>query len=277
MTVASDPAQRPTFTALVLAGQRTGEQNPVARFGGKSHKCVVELRGLPMISWVLRTLLASSWIRRVIVSVETPELLDGIPEIEQGRAAGRLRIVRSAGHLGQSVVEALRDAKDAYPVLVTTADNALLTPAMVDHFCTRMNLRQLDAAIALAPFDLVRAAHPGSKDRSSYRLLDGGYSNCNLFGLGSAKALIGVELFRGGGQFGKKPLRVFGAVGLWLGLRYLLRLISLNGIARGLSRRFGVPLGFVSMPFAEAPIDVDDVASYHRVERILAQRADNAH
>ncbi|MCC6203248.1 MAG: nucleotidyltransferase family protein [Gammaproteobacteria bacterium] len=263
----------PRFTALVLAGQRAGERNPVAAFGGTTHKCVIPLRGRPMIGWVLSALFESSWIDRVIISIEVPELLAGIPEILQQRAAGRLLVVPSAGHLGDSVVTALRDRGDAYPVLVTTADNALLTPAMIDHFCTQVTTRGIDAAVALAPFELVRAAHPGSKDRSSYRLRDGGYSNCNLFGLGSAQALAGVELFRGGGQFGKKPRRVLGAVGPWLGLRYLARLVTLRGLERGLSRRFGVHLGIVVMPFADAPIDVDDVASYHRVERILAQRA----
>jgi GTP:adenosylcobinamide-phosphate guanylyltransferase len=265
-------AKVPRFTALVLAGQRAGERNPVAEFGGTTHKCVVTLRGRPMIGWVLSALLESPWIRQVLVSIEAPELLAGIPEIDRPRAEGRLHLVRSAGHLGESVVAGLRDRDDAYPVLVTTADNALLTPAMLDHFCTQMSSRRIDAAVALAPFELVRAAHPGSKDRSSYRLRDGGYSNCNLFGLGAARALAGIELFRSGGQFGKKPRRVIGAVGPWLGLCYLARVITLRGLERGLSRRFGIELGIVEMPFAEAPIDVDDVASYRRVERILAAR-----
>lgn len=276
MTATHGSSKAPRFTALVLAGQRAGERNPVAAFGGTTHKCVVSLRGRPMINWVLGALLESPWIRQAIVSIETPELLAGIPEIVQRQSEGRLVLVRSAGHLGDSVVTALRGRDDAYPVLVTTADNALLTVAMIEHFCSQMLSRRIDAAVALAPFELVRAAHPGSKDRSSYRLRDGGFSNCNLFGLGSARALAGIELFRSGGQFGKKPRRVIGAVGPWLGLRYLARVITLRGLERGLSRRFGIELGVVEMPFAEAPIDVDDVASYRRVERILADR-ENTH
>ncbi|MEE4462085.1 MobA-like NTP transferase domain containing protein, partial [Azotobacter chroococcum] len=71
----------------------------------------------------------------------------------------------------------------------------------------------------------------------------------------------------------KRPWRVIaGALGPLATLRYLLGRLTLEQALAQLSRKLGVKIGAVVLPFAEAAIDVDSRADLDLVERILAQR-----
>jgi hypothetical protein len=58
-----------------------------------------------------------------------------------------------------------------------------------------------------------RGAHPEGQ-RNFYEFRDGGYANCNIYGLSSRKALAAAEFFPEAGQFQKNPGRVLRTVGL---------------------------------------------------------------
>ena len=69
----------------------------------------------------------------------------------------------------------------------------------------------------------------------------------------------------------KKPIRVIGLVGWGAMALYALGLLSLAGAVRRISRQTGVAAGVVTMPFAEAAIDVDSVADLELVRAIVAR------
>src|SRR3546814_8312603 len=85
----------------------------------------------------------------------------------------------------------------------------------------------------------ILAAHPDGQ-RRFYEMKGGGYSNCNLFWLGSEAALKATESFREGGQFAKHPSRIVKAFGILNLIRFRFGLTTLEGIFRHISRRFGV-------------------------------------
>ena len=58
--------------------------------------------------------------------------------------------------------------------------------------------------------------------------------------------------------------------------RYALGMLSLAQGVRKISRQTGIDAGVVTMPFAEAAIDVDSVADLDLVRAIVARSAETA-
>ena len=116
-------------TALVLAGKRDGATDPLARGAGVTHKCLVPVVGQPMLVHVIDALAASDRIGQIRVAIEEPAVLDQLPQLRGLIATGRLAPVAAQPNLVDSVLAAADGA--TFPLLITTADNVLLTPDSV--------------------------------------------------------------------------------------------------------------------------------------------------
>lgn len=267
----TERAAPPPMAALVLAASRRGRDDPVARLQQKSHKCLVEVDGMTMIERVVRALRDSGCIRRLLISVENEAVLRGVPACRQWLEDGSVEVVPSADNMAESVLRLAGDIDHLLPLMVTTADNALHTPAVIRDFATAFAAGDGDVAAAVTPEATVLAEYPDG-GFGFFRFRDGGYSFCNLYGIRSAKALDAARIFRSGGQFRKRPWRiltVFGALNLVL---YRLRLITLRGCFRRISRKLGLDIEAIVLPYAFGPIDVDDARTLEISERALAAR-----
>lgn len=257
------------FSALVLAGKRDGALDPLAANGNVSHKCLVKVGGKPMLIHPIETLAASPGAGRIYVSIDDPSVLNGIPLIDRLRGEGRLEIVQAHRNLVDSVLAAAKAA--GFPLLVTTADNVLLTPAAVAEIDAGGRKLSADAAVAFARRESVLEAHPDGQ-RRFYNFSCGAYSNCNLYWLGTDRALSAAEVFRSGGQFAKHPGRIIGAFGLINLLRFRFGIGTLEeGFAR-FSRRLGLTIKPVVIGDGQVAIDVDNERTKAVVEEVLARR-----
>jgi GTP:adenosylcobinamide-phosphate guanylyltransferase len=255
-----------------MAARRSAAEDPLDHRAKGGNKNFIDLCGKPMVCWVIESLLAAPAVADVVISVEDEALVDALDAFASARSTGRLRVVRSRTNIVDSLQVALAERRgDWRPVLVTSGDNPLLTPAMIEHFCQQMEVRQLQAAITMTPADLMRATYPQGQ-RRFYRFADGEYSNCNFYGIVAPEAMAAAEIFRGGGQFRKHAVRMIRAFGLTNVLLYRLGRLNLADFGVRLSRAFNVSLGFVSMPFAEACIDVDNERTYLIADEILQER-----
>ncbi|MCY4155290.1 MAG: nucleotidyltransferase family protein [Gammaproteobacteria bacterium] len=259
-------AAAPAYTVLLLAAQRRGDDRLSALTGAR-HKCLIDLHGRPMIAWVLDTLLAAPMVRQVLISIEDASVLAGVSEV----AAARVQVITSADNLYASVERALTGAPGNCPALITTADNPLLSVEMLTHFCSELERRQADAAATMTRAELMRAKYPEGQ-RRFYAFRDDEYSNCNLYALANARALHAAKIFQHGGQFRKKIIRTLRAFGLFNVILYKLRALTLNDLAERLSHSFGLRLTFITMPFPEAPIDVDNERTLKIARAIIGQR-----
>jgi hypothetical protein len=166
----------------------------------------------------------------------------------------------------------LQTLPSAAPVLVTTDDHALLTAEIIDYFLTEARHVGYDAAVALAPFAIVKAAYPGSK-RTVTQFKDNGYCGCNLFALLSPRARRVVPYWQRIERQRKKPFRVIGLIGWIAVIRYLAGRLTLADALERLSERLDMRVGAVIMPFADAAVDVDTPADLELVRAVLQQRA----
>lgn len=253
------------FCAVILAAQRAGTIDPLAEAAGLSHKCVVPIGGAPMITHVVRALVETPGIARLRIVVEE-DMHDPLGAMLVGLSPAP-EYVTAADNLADSVFAAAQGVPGA--IIVTTADNVLLSPAAVSRMAEAVR-HDADVAIAMATEQSVKAAHPDGQ-RRFYRFSDNAYSNCNLYAFAGHDALRAAESFRSGGQFAKKKSRLIGAVGLVnVALMALGRLSLADALAR-LGRRFGLRIVPVVLADGRHAIDVDNERTYRVASSLMEQ------
>lgn len=254
--------------ALVLAASR-GRDDPVARHGGRSHKALVKVGGVAMLVRVLRTLRQSADVGPITVCLEAGAPIAGAdPELD-ALIAGGISLIDAAATPSLSVLAALETLRP-FPLLITTGDHPLLTPAMIEHFCASAP-PDADAVVGVVRASLLQGRYPDAI-RTYYRFAGEGYSGCNLFLLQSPEAMRIIDFWVRLEQHRKRPWRLIARVGPLALLRFLLGRLSLDGAMRHLSSRVGATIRAVELPFPEAAIDVDKPADLTLAESILRQR-----
>jgi len=182
------------FDALVLAAGR-GPDDPMARAYRVTHKCVLDVSGTPMILRVLGALADAPSIGRIVISIEDPDVVTNAPGFKELAERTSIETVESADRASSSVAHALSSGLLDYPVLVTTADHALLTPEIVETFCAGSSEAKADVTAGLASADTILGAYPGSA-RTFLKFADGRFSGCNLFTFNTEAALKAITFWQ---------------------------------------------------------------------------------
>ncbi len=253
----------PRWNAIILAAGR-GPNDPMAKAYGVANKCAIEIAGKPMLSRVARALHDSGVVASTLVSIENRELATAI-------LGNGIATIASAASAPASVIAAVEQGALTYPILITTADHALLTPAMVRYFCQSTEQSGTGFTVGLATAETVLAAYPGTV-RTFFRLGKARYSACNLFALRDARGLKLLARWQYLEPVRKKPWRLVAAFGVEPLLRFLTGALDLEKALAIVSRQLGLQVTAVLMPFAEAAIDVDKPADKELAEEILKQR-----
>jgi len=267
----ADPAEgeppnaegEPQYDALVLAGQRPGE-DPFAGSVGVAHRALVPVEGEPMLYRVLRTLRAHPRIRSIRVSIDRPDLV----------STGDAAILASANSPSLSVLQALDTrprATASQPLLLTTADHALLDADILDAFLAGADASGADIAVGMVRESTLRAQFPESK-RTYLKFRGDGVSGANLFALRTPQARRAIEFWQQVEQHRKQPWKLVSAFGLGTLLLFALRQLSIEAGFTRASKVIGTRAAAVLLPFAHAAIDVDRPADLELVEKILAER-----
>ena len=218
-----------------------------------------------MLRRVVAALDSHPRIGEIIVSIEDEALL---PQA-LGDLAHRVRFTPSQASAAQSAAAAVREAGGFYPILLTTADHALLDEQMLDHFIAASTPGS-DLTVGLARAETILAAHPDAR-RTFLTFGADRVSGCNLYGLLSDKALRAIDLWQTVEANRKNPLAIVRAFGLHALIRYATRTINLDGAFELAGRRLGLTARPVLMPFANAAVDVDKPDDKELVEEILGR------
>lgn len=251
-------------SVLVLAGKRSGKLDAMAAVRGVSHKCVVPVAGVPLIEHVLGTIARTLPDAEIQVSIEDFSVIADVPTVASLHQAARLFPVPAQSNLVESISLAASSA--SFPLLITTADNAMLTADAIRAML--MSHMDADALVGMARKEQIMAAHPTGKNRY-YEFRDGGFSNCNLFLLRNAQAFKGAEAFRSGGQFLKTKGRLLKTFGVLSALMYRSGWFSIATMFDRISARLGVTIRPIILDDGRLAIDVDDEASLAAVEDML--------
>ena len=253
------------LTALILAGSR-GPGDPMAVATGVQHKALIPVGGTPMLLRVIAALAATPEVAKLVVCIEAPELVRALPGLNAACGGKPLELFSARGSPSRSVSAAL--AHYGTPLLVTTADHALLQAAWVSYFVQHQP-QDMDATVALARSTVVMAAAPDTQ-RTFLRFADGHFSGCNLFYFATPRAASLTALWVQVEALRKQPLKMLGLLGFGYALRYRLGWLKIGAaLARLGVLAGGVRTAVVELPFGQAAIDVDKMADLELAERLL--------
>jgi hypothetical protein len=143
---------------------------------------------------------------------------------------------------------------------------------MVDYFLQQSAASGCDVTVAVTPLSTILTMFPGTR-RTAIKLKGGPYCGSNMFTFMTQKSDILADFWRGVEQERKNPQKVIAKVlGITASLQYLLGTLTLERAFERISKKVGVKIGAVVMPFAEAAVDVDSINDHTLVEAILARR-----
>jgi GTP:adenosylcobinamide-phosphate guanylyltransferase len=250
------------YSALLLAGVRPGG-DPFADAHDVPAKALIPVSGVPMVARPVAALLASDSIATVTVLTQRPELIAPVLAPDP-----RLSFAPSGATIAATLEAILADPATRYPLLVTTADHALLTPAMIAQFTHAA--AGADLAIGLVERRQLLARLPETR-RTWIAMKGGAYSGANLFAFGSPRAARAVALWREVEQDRKKGWKLLAALGL-PGLLGILRLKSLPDVLDAMGRKLGLTTCAVEMDDPIAAVDVDKPADLILATRLLEKR-----
>jgi GTP:adenosylcobinamide-phosphate guanylyltransferase len=248
------------LTAIVLAGSRPGV-DAFAASHGTDLKALIPVCGEAMVRRPVMALLASNRVAAVRVLAQQPERIAAVLPADP-----RLAVEPSGETIAATLERICGDPTIAWPVLVTTADHALLDEAMIDDFCTRAD--GADVAIAVVERRALLQRLPATR-RTWIRFRGGAYSGANLFLLRSPKVASAIGLWRGVEQDRKKGWRLLMAMGPALFLGAALRLLTLDQALRRIGGKLGLEIRAVVMTDPLAAVDVDKPGDHRLVEAIL--------
>ena len=252
------------YTALVLAGSRPG-RDPFAEQFGNDIKALIAVAGEPMVRRPVRALLDSESVADVVVLSQAPDrIADVIPK--SWNVAER----RSGSTIAETILTICNDPKTQWPLLVTTADHALLDSATVDEFCR--GATGADLAVGVVERRWLMARFPDAQ-RTWLKFRGGAFTGANLFALGSPKVAPAIELWRSVEQDRKKGWQLVKVAGPMLLAGALLRLLSIDDVLARVGRKLGLTIRAVQLSNPVAGVDVDKPADHTLVEAILAGKA----
>lgn len=254
------------WSAIVLAGDR-GPDDPVAQAAGARCKAMADVGGRPLLARVLDALNQAEAVSDCCVVGPSADIVADNPELAELIERSGVRWIVPEPSPVASALAGLATLDADRPVLITTADHALLDTDMIATMCRARP--GVDLSVGLVDYARVRAAFPDSR-RTAIRLGGEGYCGCNLFALHSQRGRRLVERWRRVETQRKHPARVVAGMLGWTALaRYAFRRLSLDGAFDRLSRRHGLNAVPALLDDPRAAVDVDSIADLAQVEAIL--------
>jgi GTP:adenosylcobinamide-phosphate guanylyltransferase len=259
------------FRAIVLAGKRPGK-DALAEAAGVACKSFVPIGERPMIHRVLDALATARQVGSQILCGPAQAMIDQEPELKARIESGEVKWMDSHSTPSISTYHALQSIPQNAPILVTTADHALLSPQIVDYFCAEARRVNGDLVVGLTPYEGVVSAFPETK-RTAIKFKDGRYSGCNLFGFLNPHAYRAAKFWRQIEHERKRPLKMIRILGWWAVMRYLMGRTSLDQGLEQISRKLQIRVRAILLPFPQAAVDVDTDADWHFVQNLVKKQA----
>jgi 2-phospho-L-lactate guanylyltransferase (CobY/MobA/RfbA family) len=221
-----------------------------------------------MVVRVLEALRDATVVGTITVVGPHAHHLESSPVLQRALEESSVRWMGPATSPSASVRAALESLPGHQPVLVTTADHALLTPEMVEHYCREARLAGTDLTVGVTPSAQVLAAYPKTR-RTTYAMKDGRYCGCNLFAFLTPRALSATDVWREVESRRKHPWRLARFFGLRFLLGLALKRYTMAEAIKRVAARMNLTAAPVIMPFPDAAVDVDTVEDWELVRAVV--------
>ncbi len=213
-----------SYIAIVLAGQRN-QPDPVATAHGLRAKALVPALGAPLIDHVVAALKRSELIGRIIlVEDQSLEPIKTAKGVEKAVTEGDAHLTPASSSMCDSVIQVLSTLPPEAKCLVTTADNALLTPEIISEFLA--NAIDVEVAMGVVPKRRIDARYRGIPC-AYFPFEDTEVASANLVAIHCAGGVKAIEALRRIEEHRRNPRLLFSTLGIASRIACALRLLSL--------------------------------------------------
>ncbi len=255
----------------MLAGERPGG-NALAKANNSASSLTVDLNGRPIFDWSLSAI-ENSAIERVLLIGPSADAASH-PEFASWLGKETIERIEPGPGPAASAVKGLQAAKE-WPLLLTTADHALLRGPWIDGFCAQARAsaadNSFDLIVGLVDYAQVRKRFPDSK-RTLLKFSDGACCGSNLYYLATPAAGDALGFWSTLERLRKTPWKIAWGLGIGVCLRYFLGRLSVADAFVALSNRTGVSIGFCKLDEPELAVDVDSVEDLELASVVLGER-----
>jgi molybdopterin-guanine dinucleotide biosynthesis protein A len=256
----------PPFRAVVLAGERPGG-SAFSRELGLPAGVLVDVAGQSALARVLAALTGSTQVDGGILCGPSEEIYRAHPVFRDILAGTGFQWLAPDPGPSASALKGVRHVA-RYPLLLTAGDHALLTPELVDDFCSRARVAEADVVVGLVPYSEVRRAFPESR-RTVLKFSDGEFCGSNLFAIRDARGEAALAFWSRLEADRKRPWRMARRIGPGMLLRYVFGRLTLARALHSLSGAIGCTVAHVAIDNPRAAVDVDSIADRDLAEKIL--------
>ncbi|MCL9998560.1 MAG: nucleotidyltransferase family protein [Erythrobacter sp.] len=257
------------WTALVLAGQRPGV-DPMAAHFGTEMKALIPVAGELMLNRVLEALLDAPEVARIVVLAQNTLQLRAHRDLAWAVEEPTIAFRVSGPTISGSVLGAVEDPAIGLPLLVTTADNVMLTPATIAEFVAGAGRSDVSVAF-VERGNLERAVGPNKRTWLTFR--DGAFTGANLFALTGGGSVNALKFWEKVEADRKSVLRLAAHFGPVLMVRLLLRQMTLTQALAAAGAKLGASATPVVLSDGRMGVDVDKPEDHALAERLLGTAA----
>lgn len=242
--------------AIILAGGRADDKS-----GQQGSKALIELKGTPMIVFVINALRSSGIVSKLLVVGDVEELQPIIGDDVD-------YLVQDQKDIMDNLLYALKYFSSEEKVLVATCDLPLLKGEMVADFINKGLEIKADLLYPIAERSHCSLRYPDVK-RTYAKLKEGDFTGGNLFVL-SPKAIdkiivIGRRMISNR----KNPLKMCGYLGVNIIFKYLIRSLSIGQLESYIQERFGIHARALICNSPELCHDLDRIEDIEVFEKYL--------
>ncbi|MGI5822496.1 MAG: nucleotidyltransferase family protein [Dethiobacteria bacterium] len=243
---------------IVLAG---GPDEGLAGQEKPYNKALLKIGRQAMVCYVLQTYRRVQEIKRIVLVGPEEALIFLQDEYS-------LKVVPESGSILDNLLTAIRFLQTDNPVLISTADIPLVSPAAVEDFLRQCAPYRHDFYYPIVSRDDCEKTFPGVR-RTYVSLQEGPFTGGNIFLVNPVKIEPAVPLLHKFMENRKNPLKMVSLLGTGFVLRALAKKVSIPSLEARFSELFGISARAIISRHAEISFDVDKDDDLMLVRRIL--------
>jgi molybdopterin-guanine dinucleotide biosynthesis protein A len=238
--------------AVVIAGGISQPNDLLYPYTQGKPKALLDIRGKPMVQWVLDALGGARSVGNVV--------LIGLSEETGLSCAKPLSFIPNRATMIENIIAGINQVLQINPsaksVLLSTADIPAITPEIVDWEVEATRLADADLCYNIVKREVIEKRYPGS-GRTFTKLKDMEVCGGDLNVVHTSVASLDPQIYERLIASRKNPVKQAAIIGFDTLLLMMLRAVTLDEAVRKVSSRLHITGQAIICPYAELAMDVD--------------------
>jgi CTP:molybdopterin cytidylyltransferase MocA len=249
--------------ALIMAGADNGGR--LGEVSDSPYEATIDINGRTMLGWVLKGVLTSAYIDRIIIVGPVEALA---PIVRSEGATDRVTLVERRGGMFDNLLAGLEQLDSSKLALAMSSDIPFITGEALDGFVDACAKKPAQVYYSLVPKSVNESRFPGVK-RTYFKLADGVVTGGNVFMVEPKCITDNAELIHKLLDMRKKPLALVSMLGLGFILKFVTGRLKIVDVEDKARRWLGIEGRGIIVNYPEIGVDVDKPSDYELAKLAL--------